>query len=99
VGKPGYLSSNFVCADLDGCYMSLRNAIPPDPRISTHAMVESTDIANPDGAFLFGVVRHMLPDGTLAPGLNMPLLPADYAYSADEITRIKAWITAGAKND
>jgi hypothetical protein len=29
----------------------------------------------------------------------MPQLPADFAYSPDDIARMQAWIQAGAKNE
>ena len=98
-GKAGAKLSNFVCADVDGCYQSLRTAKDPDPKISTSALVEDKDIAAPDGAYLFTIIRYRTADGTLVPNRGMPQLPRDYAYSATEIDRMKAWIKAGAKND
>jgi hypothetical protein len=98
-GKPGSKVSNFICADVDGCYRSLRTAKDPDPRVSVNALVEDADITAPENAYLFKVVRFRTPDGNLVPGRGMPQLPSDFAYSADDIARIKAWIKAGAKND
>lgn len=98
-GKPGAKISNFICADVDGCYQSLRFAKDPDPRVSVFALVEDKDIASPEGAYLFAILRYRSAEGVLVPGRGMPQLPADYAYSAAEIDRMKAWIKAGAKND
>src|SRR4051812_42284460 len=64
-GKPGTKASNFVCADVDACYQSLRTAKDPDPRVSTKALVEDADIATPDNAYLFKVVRLRTPEGDL----------------------------------
>jgi hypothetical protein len=97
--KAGAKVSNFVCADLEGCYQSLRTAKDPDPRVSMFALVEDKDIAAPDSAYLFSIVRYRAADGSLVSNRGMPQLPADYAYSAAEIDRMKAWIKAGAKND
>jgi len=98
-GKPGAKISNFICADVDACYQSLRNAKDPDPRVSTLALVEQADIATPDSAYLFKILRYRTADGKLVVGRGMPQVPRDYAYSAEEIDRMKAWIKAGAKND
>jgi hypothetical protein len=97
--KPGAKISNFICADVAGCYTSLRTAKDPDPRVSTTSLVEAADIAAPDNAYLFKVVRFRTADGTLVPNRGMPQIPRDFAYSAEEIDRMKAWIKAGAKND
>jgi hypothetical protein len=97
--KGGAKSSNFVCGDVEGCYRSLRMAKSPDPRGSMSALVEDKDIASPDGAHLFTVLRYRTADGNLLANRGMPLIPSDYAYSAAEIDRMKAWIRAGAKND
>ena len=98
-GKPGSKVSNFVCGDADGCYTSLRTAKDPDPRVSMFALVEDKDLASPDGAYLFSILRYRNAEGTLVANRGMPQVPADYAYSAAEIDRMKAWIKAGAKND
>ena len=98
-GRAGSTTSNFVCADVDSCWQSLRAAKDPDPRVSTVALVEAADVAAPDNAYLFKVVRFRSLDGTLVPNRGMPQLPRDYAYSAEDVARIQAWIKAGAKND
>ena len=95
----GSRSSNFVCGDVEGCYESLRKAKHPDPAASVVSLVESADIANPDGAYLFKVVRQRTAEGVLEANRGMPQTPVDFYYSADEVTLMKAWIKAGAKND
>jgi hypothetical protein len=97
--RPGSKISNFVCADLDGCYESLRTAKDPDPRVSMHALVEVTDLAAPEGAYLFKVIRYRTKDGQVAENRGMPQLPRDFAFKSDEIDRMQAWIRSGAKND
>ncbi len=98
-GKPGSKVSNFICADVDGCWKSLREDKDPDPRVSPVALVEAADSAAPDNAYLFRVVRYRTPDGNLIPNRGMPQVPRDFAYSADDVARMQAWIKAGAKND
>ena len=98
-GRGGAKVSNFICADVDGCWSSLRTAKDPDPRVSMVALVEAVDSAAPDNAYLFKVVRFRTADGTLVPNRGMPQVPRDFAYSADDVTRMQAWIKAGAKND
>ena len=97
--KPGAKVSNFVCGDVEGCYRSLRTAKDPDPRVSMFALVEDKDIASPDAAYLFSILRYRNAEGTLVPNRGMPQIPSDYAYSSADIDRMKAWIKAGAKND
>ena len=98
-GKPGAQSSNFVCADLDGCYTSLRTAISPIPSDGTRALIDDASLTAPDNAYLFTIIRYRTADGTLVPNRGMPQVPADYYYSAADIARIKAWMMAGAPND
>ena len=98
-GKPGSVSSNFVCGDLAGCYDSLRKAVPSNPDDGTRPLVDDASLANPDDAYLFKIIRFRDPDGTPNPNRGMPQVPIDYYYSADDITRIKAWMKAGAPND
>jgi hypothetical protein len=95
----GSVISNFVCSDLDGCWQSLRMAKDPDPRVSTRALVEDADIASPEQAYLFKVIAYRTSDGTLVSNRKMPQLPADFAFADEDITRMQAWIKAGAKND
>jgi hypothetical protein len=97
--RPGSKSSNFVCADLDGCYQSLRMAKNPDPRVSTRALVEDADVAAPAGAYLFKVIRYRTKDGQVAENRGMPQVPRDFAFKPDEIDRMQAWIRSGANND
>ena len=99
-GKGGSKASNFICADVDGCYESLRRAKrPADPGFPTNSLVEDADIANPDNAYLFKVVRIRTAEGELVANGGMPATPVDFYYSAAEISLMKAWIKAGAKND
>jgi hypothetical protein len=97
--RPGAKISNFICADLEGCYQSLRTAKDPDPRVSTHALVEETDIAAPQGAYLFKVIRYRTADGQIAENRGMPQVPRDFAFMPTEIDRMQTWIRNGAKND
>jgi hypothetical protein len=97
--KPGAKISNFVCADVDGCYQSMRTAKDPDPRVSTVALVEDADIAHPEGAYLFRIIRYRTADGQTVANRGMPQIPSDFAYTPDDIARIQAWIKAGAKNE
>jgi hypothetical protein len=98
-GKAGSKISNFICADVDACYTSLRTAKDPDPRVSTKSLVEDADVAAPENAYLFAVVRLRTPDGNLVVNRGMPQEPPDFAYAAADVDRMKAWIKAGAKND
>lgn len=97
--RAGAKISNFICADVDACWMSLRTAKDPDPRVSMRALVEESDVASPEGAYLFKVIRYRTKDGTLVPNRGMPQAPRDYAFTAEDIDRMQAWIRAGAKND
>ena len=67
--------------------------------MSTLALVEQVDIATPDSAYLFKILRYRTADGNIVVNRAMPQVPRDYAYSAEDIDRMKAWIKAGAKND
>ncbi len=98
-GKPGSAQSNFVCADLDGCWHSMRTAKDADPRVSTRSLVEDADAADPSKAYLFEVVRYRTADGKLVVNRGMPQQPRDFAYSAEQVDRIQTWIKNGAKND
>ena len=98
-GKSGARASNFVCADVDACYTSLRTGKHPDPAISMNSLVETADIANPDNAYLFKVVRLRTADGEIQANRGMPQIPIDFYYSAADIDSMKAWVKAGAKND
>lgn len=98
VGRPGVSISNFVCADLDDCWRSLRQDKHPNPMYN-RPLVADADIANPDDAFLFKVLRTRLADGTIESNLDMPQTPRDYAFSQEDIARMKTWIRNGALND
>jgi hypothetical protein len=94
--KPGARASGFVCADVDGCYQSLRTAKGP---LNPRALVEDADLATPARAHLFEVLRYRTADGQLLTNRGMPQLPANFAYGPDDVTRMQAWIQAGATND
>ncbi len=92
----GSKASNFVCADLAGCWESLRNGLPPQ---GGKPLVDAADIAAPDGAYLFSVIRIFNPDGTTSVNRNMPQQPRDFAFTPEHVARMKTWITSGANND
>jgi hypothetical protein len=94
--KPGARASGFVCADVDGCYASLRTARGP---LDQRPLVEDADVATPAHARLFEVIRYRTADGQLLANRGMPQLPANFAYSPDDVARMNAWIQAGAKNE
>jgi hypothetical protein len=98
-GKLGSQSSNFVCADLDGCYTSLRTALPAIPSDGTRPLVDDASLQSPDGAYLFTVIRYTADDGSMVANRGMPQTPSDYYYSAADIARIKTWMKAGAPNN
>ena len=98
-GRAGSKLSSFVCGDIDGCWQSLRTSKAVDPRVSTRSLVEESDIANPQGAYLFMVIRYRTADGRVLENRGMPQLPRDYAFMPDQIDRMQTWIRNGAKND
>lgn len=97
--QAGSQSSSFVCADLAGCYQSLRSAKHPDPRVSMVALVEAADVAVPSGAYLFRVLRYRNADAIVVEGRGMPQLPRDFAFQNADIVRMQDWVKAGAKQD
>ncbi|MBX3187910.1 MAG: hypothetical protein KF819_12880 [Labilithrix sp.] len=98
IGRPGVSISGFVCADIDDCWRSMRQDVHPSPMYK-RAMVQDDDVAAPDGAFLFKVLRVRLPDGTVEANLDMPQQPRDFAFSEDDVARMKTWIRNGGLND
>ena len=94
--KGGSLISNFVCPESNECYRTMRMGKHPTRGV---ALVDDTAIAMPDTAFVFSVVRVQAPDGRILNNLDMPQQPRDFAFTASELERIKAWIRSGAKND
>jgi hypothetical protein len=97
--KDGAQEEGFVCGDVDGCWDSLRHAMNPDPNRPTRSLVEDADVANPDGAHLFEVIRFRTQDGVVHENKGMPRAPREYTFSPEEIDLLKAWIRSGAKND
>ena len=78
-----YVVSNFACPNRDDCYASVTGA--------SH-LVRPEDAANPAGAQLLHSIRQAGNKG------RMPL-GNTFTFQPDDITRIEAWIAAGAKND
>ena len=99
-GQGGARSANFVCADVDECYTSLRTGKKaPTPNMPRPvALVEEVDKAAPENAQLFSVLRLRTASG-LIENKGMPDQPKTFAYSVDDVDRIKAWIKSGAAND
>lgn len=99
-GQGGARSSNFVCADLDGCYTSLRTGKKPPTANKPRplALVEEVDKEAPQNAELFNVLRLRTAEGLLE-NKGMPDQPKTFAYSVADVDRMKAWIKAGALND
>lgn len=97
VGQSGVSASGFLCSDVDVCWQSLRNK-HPDGKLHS-GMVTDSDVGDPGGARLFEVIRIRRPDGTVAKNLNMPQTPADFAFTQEEVDRMKTWIKNGANKD
>jgi hypothetical protein len=97
-GVAGSLVSGFVCAEVDGCWASLRTAKHPNTGLS---LVEDTAVSDPGSARLFRTLRYLegSPPQLAANGGTMPAQPPDFAFSAEAIERMKSWIRGGAKND
>lgn len=97
VGQTGVSVGAFLCADADSCWQSLRSK-SPDTKLQSGLVLDS-DVADPNGAHLFEVIRIRQSDGTVAKNLNMPQLPVDFAYSQEDVDRMKTWIKNGANKD
>lgn len=97
VGQTGVSVGSFICPDATICWQSLRSKHPEGKLQS--GLVTDGDVADPAGAHLFEVIRIKQPDGTVAKNLNMPQLPADFAFTQEEVERMKTWIKNGANND
>ena len=99
-GQGGSRGSNFVCANLDDCYQSLRTGKKApsanDPR--PLALVEDVDKTAPENAYLFSVLRLQTAEG-IVENKGMPDQPKTFAYTVKDVDRMKAWIKAGANND
>jgi hypothetical protein len=100
LGREGTNNSGFACGDVDQCWDSLRHTVNPDPtKKDEPALVADADVASPEGARLFEVIRFIGKDGTLHDNKGMPRVPREYTFSPNEIDRMQVWIRNGAKND
>jgi len=97
LGRQGTSVSQFVCGTVDDCYDSMRNK-GADPK-TLSGLVKDEDVASPDDARLFKVLRIRQADGTVANNLDMPLQPRDFAFTQEQVERMKTWIRNGAKKD
>lgn len=97
-GKGGTIRSNFVCADVDGCWESLRHGKHVGTGLS---LVEATAISDPASAEIFKRIRYVAgsPPEPVPNGATMPEQPSTFAFSADDIGRMKDWIKSGALNN
>lgn len=95
----GAKGSHFICADKDSCWDTMRHAIDANPSVSTVPLVADSDVAAPQNAYLFRVIRLRTPDGVVHTNLNMPQVPTDFVFKSFEIDRMQAWIRNGALND
>ena len=95
----GAKGSNFVCADKDSCWDSMRHAIDSDPKVSTRPLIADSDVAAPENAYLFKVVRVITKDGVKHLNMGMPKVPTDFYFKPDDIDRMQTWIRNGALND
>lgn len=96
VGQQGVSSGKFLCPNIDECYDSMRSK-GADRKLASGLVVDA-DVAAPEGAMLFRVLRARRGDGTVSDG-TMPARPADFAFSPAQIENIKTWISNGAKKD
>jgi hypothetical protein len=97
--QAGAKQSNFVCADVDGCFASMRGSSHPEPRVLMGPLVADSAKAAPESANLFKAIRYLTPEGVQVPNLNMPLSPSDFYFKNGDIQRMQAWIRNGAQND
>ena len=95
-------STGFVCADVDGCYKSLRTGrkAPTAQDPTPLSLVEDVDTKaeNARNARLFSVLRLRTAEGLLE-NKGMPDQPKTFAYTVKDVDLMTAWIKAGAKND
>jgi hypothetical protein len=95
----GATGSNFVCADKDSCWDTMRHRIDDDAKVSTVPLIADSDVAAPENAYLFRVVRVITRDGLTHANKQMPKVPSDFYFKADDIDRMQTWIRNGALND
>jgi hypothetical protein len=95
----GAKGSNFICADKKSCWDTMRHQINVDPNVSRVPLIADSDIAAPENAYLFKVVRLITNDGVQHHNLEMPKVPSDFYFKPDDIDRMQTWIRNGALND
>jgi hypothetical protein len=95
----GAKGSHFICADRDSCWDTMRHAVDSDPKLSTVPMIADSDIAAPENAYLFKVIRLIDSKGVKQENYGMPKVPTDFFFKPDEIARMQTWIRNGALND
>jgi hypothetical protein len=88
-GDNGALASGFVCGDTEqSCYDGITS---PNANFLGQKVVVA---CSPCGSYLTQVLRHSDGDGGVL-GI-MPFYPEDAIFSADDMSRVSAWIAAGA---
>jgi hypothetical protein len=80
----GYARSMFLCTDEASCLQSMKGA---------SNLIKSSNFAEPENAFLIGVLRKSKADGSIVG--TQPKSPL-FVFHANSIERIKTWIGAGA---
>lgn len=83
----GVVGGGIRCFDQKGCREGFLAA----------SLVKQENVANPDTAALFSVVRHRKANGDES-GF-MPKEPEDFYFPAKSIERMKTWIKDGFKDD
>jgi hypothetical protein len=79
----GSVSSKFICADKDGCYVSLTG---------TSGLVRTQDIMNPAATPFLAKLRQEGGAG------KMPS-ESTFVFQPEDIDVLSTWISKGAKND
>jgi hypothetical protein len=77
----------------------MRHAIDADPTISKVPLVSDADVAAPENAYFFSVVRLIDANGAKQEHFGMPKVPTDFFFKQDDVARIQTWIRNGAMND
>jgi hypothetical protein len=97
----GAKGSNFICADKDTCWDTMRHAIDATvpKQLSTVPLVADSDVAAPENAYLFRVIRLIDSQGMKHENFGMPKVPTDFYFKQADIDRMQTWIRNGALND
>jgi hypothetical protein len=97
----GAKGSNFICADRDSCWDTMRRAIDHTvpKQLSTVPLVADSDVTAPENAYLFTVIRLIDSKGVKHENFGMPKVPTDFVFKQDQIARMQTWIRNGALND